>query len=130
MGTKRPRPVVLDTGALIAFERNVPKVRLLLELAIESGTRIYAPAAVIAQAWRDGAKQTRLSRLVGSGWLLVQPLDLEEAKASGSICGRSNTADIVDASVVLLARHHGGIVVTSDPSDIVKLDRALQVETC
>ena len=130
MGTKRPRPVVLDTGALIAFERNVPKVRLLLELAIESGTKIYAPAAVIAQAWRDGAKQTRLSRLVGSGWLLVQPLDLEEAKASGSICGRSNTADVVDASVVLLARRHGGIVVTSDPSDIVKLDSGLQVETC
>ena len=37
MGTQRPRPVVLDAGAFIAFERNDPKVRTLVELALTPG---------------------------------------------------------------------------------------------
>ena len=34
----------------------------------------------------------------------VQALDYEEAQATGSVCGKSGTSDVVDASLVLLAR--------------------------
>lgn len=130
MGAKRPRSVVLDTGALIAFERNEPRIRRLIELAVEHGALVHVPAGVVAQAWRDGSRQARLSRLVGSGWLSVQPLDTEEAKGAGSICGRCKTSDVIDASVVLLARRYAAVVVTSDPDDIARLDPDLQVEIC
>jgi hypothetical protein len=37
VGARRPRPVVLDAGAFIAFERNDRKVGTLIELAVAHG---------------------------------------------------------------------------------------------
>ena len=130
MGTARPRPVVLDTGALIAFERNDPRVRRLIEMAFQRGGEVHVPAAVVAQAWRDGRTQVRLGRLVDSAWLKIAPLDTEEAKAVGALCRRSRTTDVVDASVALLARRHGAAVVTSDPDDLLRIDGALDLFRC
>ena len=130
MGARRPRPVVLDTGALIAFERNDERVLRLIELALERAVPVHVPACVIAQAWRDGRRQVRLGRFIESGWLAVTALDLHEAKGAGVLCARSRTADVVDASVVLLARRHGAVVVTSDPDDIRRLDDRLEVFVC
>ncbi|MDQ3630235.1 MAG: PIN domain-containing protein [Actinomycetota bacterium] len=130
MGPKRPRAVVLDAGALVAFERNDQRVRRLIELATEHGGSLHVPAGVIAQVWRDGARQARLSRLVKSGVLDVQNLDSDEARAVGSLCALTGTADVVDASVALLARRHRAVVVTSDPDDVRRLDAGLAVVRC
>ena len=96
-------PVVLDSGALIAFERNDRKVRTLIELAHTHGRKLHIPAGVVAQVWRDGRQQARLSRLLGSNVVEVNVLDRAEAQAVGVLCKESNREDIVDASVVLLA---------------------------
>lgn len=130
MGPARPRPVVLDAGALVAFERNDRHVRRLIELAAEHDGSLHVPAGVLAQVWRNGARQTRLARLLSSGLLEVQDLDTPEARATGSLCGVTGTADIVDASVALLARRHRAAVVTSDPDDLRRLDAELQLVTC
>ncbi len=130
MGPARPRAVVLDAGALLAFERNDRRVRRLVELAAQHGESLHVPAGVIAQVWRDGARQARLSRLVNSGLLNVRDLDLEEARAAGSLCGITGTADVVDASVALLARRHKAAVVTSDPRDLRRLDADLPLIEC
>jgi hypothetical protein len=34
----------------------------------------------------------------------------------------TGTADVIDASVVLVAREHRDIIVTGDPSDLRRLD--------
>lgn len=130
MGPARPRAVVLDAGALVAFERNDRRVRRLIELAADHGASLHVPAGVIAQVWRDGARQARLSRLVSSGLLDVRNLDLEEARAAGSLCGITGTADVVDASVALLARRHRAVVATSDPDDLRRLDADLPLIRC
>jgi predicted nucleic acid-binding protein len=130
MGTRRPRPVVLDSGAWIAFERNDRKVRTLIELALAHGGDIHTPGGVVAQVWRDGSRQVRVARLLGSGFVHVQALDREEAQAVGAICGKSGTRDIVDASVALLARRHGAAVVTSEPEDVARIDPTLDVVAC
>jgi len=130
VGPARPRAVVLDAGALVAFERNDRRVRRLIELAAEHGASLHVPAGVIAQVWRDGARQARLSRLVSSGLLDVRNLDLEEARAAGSLCGITGTADVVDASVALLARRHRAVVATSDPDDLRRLDADLPLIRC
>jgi len=130
VGPRRTRPVVLDAGGLIAFERNDRRVRRLVELAIEHDRTLHVPTGVVAQVWRDGARQARLARLVGSGRLSVRSLDLEEAQAAGVLCGAAQTRDVVDASVVLLARRHGAVVVTSDPDDLSALDPKLEVIAC
>lgn len=130
MGTSRPRPVVLDTGALIAFERHGRQVRELVELSITEGATLHCPAGVIAQVWRQGTRQARLARLLRSRVLTVRPLSLEEAQAVGILCGASATADIVDASVAVLARRHNAIVVTTDPDDLRRLDASLSLIVC
>jgi predicted nucleic acid-binding protein len=130
MGARRPRPVVLDAGALIAFERNDRKVRTLVELALAHGGALYTPGGVVAQVWRDGSRQARLARLLGSGLVHVQALDREEAQATGSVCGKSGTSDVVDASVALLARRQGAAIVTSDPADLRRIDPSLDLVAC
>jgi predicted nucleic acid-binding protein len=126
VGEKRPRPVVLDTGGLIAYERGDRKVVALLELAEE----VHIPAGALAQVWRNPAKQVRLVRLVRAEEVEVDPLDEQAACAAGQLCGATGTADAIDASVVLVARSDGGIVVSSDPGDMKKLDPGVSVVTC
>lgn len=102
----------------------------MVELALAHGSVLHVPGGVVAQAWRDGRWQARLARLLGSGVVKVQPLDGDEARATGVICGQSRTDDIVDASVVLLARRHRAPVVTSDPDDIARIDANVEVVSC
>jgi len=121
---------VLDAGAFVAFERNDRAVRSLIELAVTEGAALHTAGGVVAQVWRNGARQARLARLIGSGVIAVQPLDLEEAQATGALCGESRTRDIVDVSVVLLARRHAAVVVTSDPDDLHRIDPDLVCIRC
>lgn len=130
MGPSSPRPVVLDAGALIAFERADRLMFRLVELAVAHDRVLHVPAGVVAQVWRDGGRQVRLARLIGSTSLEVTSLDLAEAQATGALCGLTDTADIVDSSVALLARRLRATVVTSDPQDIRRLDATLSVVRC
>jgi hypothetical protein len=115
---------------MIAFEKNDRKIRTLIELALTHGAPLWTAGGVVAQVWRDGSRQVRLARLLGSGVVQVQPLDRDEAQATGVLCGEAGTKDIVDASVVLLARKHAAIIVTSDPDDLKRLDPAAQLVAC
>jgi len=126
VGAKCPRPVVLDAGALIAVERSNRRIVALLELADE----IHVPAAVVAQVWRNPARQVRLVRLLATEAIRITALDEIEARAVGHLCAASATANIVDASVALLARRVAGVVVTSDPDDLSAIDPGLELFTC
>ena len=52
----------------------------------------------------------------------VVPLTDGQARAAGQLCGVTRTRDVIDASVVLLAREHALPVVTSDVDDLTRLD--------
>jgi hypothetical protein len=54
-------------------------------------------------------------------------LDESEAYAMGELAGRSGHSDVVDVHVVLCARRRRDRVVTSDPSDLAKVDRTLRL---
>ena len=119
--------IVLDTGALIAFERNNRPVVAVVARAIAEGVPITIPAGVVGQAWRDGRRQVRLVRLLGSGAVTVEPLDDARSRAAGQLCGVTGTADVIDASVVLCARGRGRVVMTSDVDDLSRLDATLRL---
>jgi hypothetical protein len=122
---------VLDAGALIAFERNHLGVRRLVELALERRQSLHVPAGVVAQVWRDGRRQARLATLLASDLVVVHPLDLDEARGAGALCGLKGSAGVVDASVVILARRlEPAVVVTSDPEDLSRLDPRLELAVC
>lgn len=126
MGAQRPRPVVLDAGALIAIERADRRIVRLLELA----DQVHVPGAVVAQVWRNPARQVRLVRVLATEEVTIAPLDGAEARAVGQLCGASGTADVVDASVVLLARRVAGVAVTSDSDDLRRIDPGLELVEC
>src|SRR5690606_16785450 len=116
----------LDSGALIAFERRKRDVVAIVLRAQRHGIRLAAPAAVVAQVWRNGSRQASLARLLGSDLVEIVPLDDMRARAAGQICGVTGTHDIVDASVVLCARERGHAVLTSDVEDLERLDSSLR----
>ncbi len=122
MGKKSPPVVVLDTGALIAFERADAKMRALVREALRSGGRLVVPAGVVGQAWRDRARQVALGALLHGPMTVVPSLDQPLAEAAGILCGRADTSDVIDASVVLIARRERASIVTSDTDDLRRLD--------
>lgn len=117
----------LDAGALIAIERADRRVTALLMAARARGARLAVPAAALAQVWRGGARQARLAALQRSRFVDVVPLDGSDARLAGQLCGLRGTTDVVDASVVICARRRPGVVLTSDPADLLQLDARLRV---
>jgi len=127
--SKTPSVTVLDAGALIAFERGNGRMRALFEEARATEDRLVIPAGVLAQVWRDPARQVALGGLVKAKSTTVVPLDQALAEAAGLLCGRRKTADVIDASVVLVARREGStaVVITSDTDDLRHLDASLEL---
>jgi predicted nucleic acid-binding protein len=118
---------VLDAGALIAFERADRAVVAIVHQSLAHGDDLAVPAGVLAQVWRDGRRQARLARLLGSPVCSVVPLDDSSARHAGQTCGVAGTTDVVDASVVVLARRLHRPVVTGDVDDMHRLDPSLEL---
>lgn len=111
-----------DTGVLIAAERNDRFVWALHRRLLERGDAPSVPSTVLAQGWRGGP-QAQLSRLLAG--CEMRPLTEAQARACGALLARTSTTDIVDASVVVVARERNEEVLTSDPDDLGLLSSAL-----
>jgi hypothetical protein len=125
--TEKPvqRRYVLDAGALIAHERNNPKVGALLKVAARQRIEMVLPSVVLAQVWRDGSRQAVLSRMLRTPGLVQGLLHHEDAKRVGELLRESGTTDVAHAHVVVLAGRLRASVITSDPDDISKLNAEL-----
>ena len=128
MGKARSKAVVLDAGALIAFERGDARMRALCREALRVGARLLVPAGVVGQVFRDRSRQVPLRALLNGSTTEVPPLDRLLAEAAGTLCGRAGTSDVVDASVVLIAKQQRAPVITSDVKDLERLDPTLALE--
>ena len=119
--------LTLDTGALIAFEKNDRRIVILLARTLELGESLAVPAGVVGQSWRDGRRQVRLARLLAAPEVEIEPLDDYAARAAGQLCGTRGPSDVIDASLVLCARRRGHRIATGDVSDIRRLDPAIDI---
>lgn len=131
-------PVILDSAGLdeLASSRPSSTLRSLLDEAWRRRRNVIVPALVCAEVCRTAARtrsvEAVLSRHdVGAGnrpAIEVVDTTFDLARSVGVILARSRAGseDIVDAHVVAVAaRHGGGLVVTSDPDDIVRLTDAV-----
>jgi len=114
--------VTFDAGGLIALDRNDRRVVVLLARAAEIGARVTVPATALAQAIRQPARQARLARLVRQPTTEIVPLNGLDATSVGVLLAASHTTDITDAHVVICARRARQAIVTSDPTDLRRLD--------
>ena len=104
--------LVLDSGALIAIERNERSMWARLKAAEVARELPLTHGGVVGQVWRGGPRQARLARALQG--VDVRPLDRALGRAVGELLARTSSSDVIDAAVVLLA---------SDRDDIVTLDR-------
>jgi rRNA-processing protein FCF1 len=129
MGKASASPViVLDAGALIAFEKQSAKMRAIVREAASQRMSILIPAPVLAQVWRKPAEQVLLRALAYSRFSQVIALDGALAEAVGTLCARTKTRDTKNACVAIIARQGNALVLTSDPEDIERLDPTLRIE--
>ncbi|MCY4368542.1 MAG: hypothetical protein OXF41_03760 [bacterium] len=120
--------IVLDTGALIALDRGDRDTWSRLRTAFQNGDRVRVPAGVVGQAWRHPHRQVLLSRALKQSDEV--PLDGSTARASGRLCGQTDTADVIDASVAVtvansINRGAEVVLLTSDRRDLQTLLSAL-----
>jgi hypothetical protein len=114
--------LTLDSGALIALERGERRMIALLDSARKEKCSFRIPSGVVGQAWRDGRTQATLSRFLRVPEVQVVPLDEYLARFCGELCGFTNTSDVIDASVVIVARQNHDVILTSDVEDMRRLD--------
>jgi predicted nucleic acid-binding protein len=119
MGESGPRDLILDAGALIAFERGDRDFDAILRKALVLPSRIVMPATALAQVWRGGPRSAALARLIDASE--IDPLDEDRAKEVGVRLGARSGSDVADAHVVCCALENRAIVATSDPIDIETL---------
>lgn len=112
--------LVLDAGGLIAVDRRNQWVRGLLLVSQHQGVAVRTSSAVVAQVWRDGARQANLARLLGT--VEVASLDPAAGRRVGELLARTASADVVDAHLALLVEP-GDTVLTSDADALADLLR-------
>jgi hypothetical protein len=115
-------PYLYDAGALLALDKDDRRMWVRHKLAIEDDREIRVPAVVVGQVWRDGRRQVRLGQALAG--CRVDPVGLDTSKAAGVLCGKADSADVVDATVVVMAAALRAIIWTSDHRDIKTLAHA------
>jgi hypothetical protein len=108
--------LVLDSGALIALERNDRPTWRRLRQCLASGGIPVTHGGVLGQAWRgSGPRQALLA--LALDYVQVLPLDEPLGRRAGELLAQSRTADVIDAALVLLS-DDGDEILTSDEDDL------------
>ena len=116
--------LVLDSGALVALERNDRAMWRRLKAAHHAGQVPITHAGVLAQVWRGGGPRHALVARALAG-IDVRAIDERLGRSTGELLGRARRSDVIDAALVLLSAD-GDFIVTSDPDDIEPLATAAQ----
>jgi predicted nucleic acid-binding protein len=109
--------ITFDTGALIAIERRDRGMLAFMTAALNGGSKITVPAAVVAEWWRG--QRGPASRILDA--VVVEPLSGSLAKVAGETLARLPDATVVDAIVVASAARRGDLVLTSDVGDLSRI---------
>lgn len=73
--------------------------------------------AVLAQAWRDPARQVAMAMVVRA----VTVFPFGDPRVIGMRCATTGTTDVVDASLAVLADQLDQTILTTDPADMARL---------
>lgn len=111
--------LLLDTGALVAWERGDDDVASLLEVTRRAKRSVHVPTVVVAEAWRGGRRSARIAMLLNGS--RIEPLVDPIARAAGEALGAVRGATTIDAIVAASARELGVPLVTSDAGDLEAL---------
>lgn len=118
--------LILDTGALIALERNDRAMWQRLKAALQAREAPISHGGIVGQAWRGkGSRQALLAKALDM--IDIRRLDAVLGRAAGELLARARRDDVIDAALVLLA-NDGDRIITSDPQDLAPLARAADLD--
>lgn len=110
--------MIVDAGPFIADGENLnSRLWALIKRASERGEDLHTTHPVLAQVWRDPARQANLGRLVRN----FDIHSLDESVAVGRRLAATGTSDVVDAHLAVVAQQLGTFIITGDPEDMSKL---------
>jgi hypothetical protein len=112
-------PVVFDSAVLILAERDAPQFRALRAALHEERQLPAVPLPLLAEVWRDGARQANLVRALKA----TEKADCTEvlAKRAGELLAATAGTNAMDAIVVATAEQRLACVITGDPQDLAEL---------
>lgn len=128
MGPTSPRPLTLDSGALIAFEKGDRFMLALLEVVAATRTVVHIPSGVLAQVWRNSARQAPLAAFLKRDHVTVPELTRPVALQIGRLLATTGQSDVVDAQVALTGVVTNSTIVTTDFADIRALAPTAQIQ--
>jgi len=111
--------LILDAGVFVGLD-NPSRRGVILALIRKMQTEGVTPTtneAALAQAWRVPSVQVPMAMLLRA--TAVYPFG--DPRAIGRRCALAKTADVVDASLAVLADQLDMSVLTTDPDDMAKL---------
>jgi predicted nucleic acid-binding protein len=111
--------LILDAGALIAYEQSDERVREILAVAYARGLVPTIPAIALANVWRGDPKDARVARLLKA--CSIKPIDERVARAAGSLRRATHQAGTIDACIAVDVRRRRDAIATSDPDDMQAL---------
>lgn len=110
---------MIDAGPFIVDGGNVnSRLWALIKRATERGDELHTTHPVLAQVWRDPARQANLARAVRH----FETHSLDESRSVGRRLARAGTADVVDAHLAVVAESLGTFILTGDPDDMTALN--------
>jgi hypothetical protein len=113
--------MILDAGVLVSVDRRDRAAGQFTRTTDEDDEDLHTSEAVVAQVWRDGARQAVLAAFLKT--VEIHPLD--DGRAVGQLLRDSGTSDVVDAHLGLLAQRLDDDILTGDVDGLTRVVAAL-----
>ena len=116
--------MIIDAGPFIVDGENVnSRLWALIQRATERGDDLHTTHPVLAQVWREPARQANLARAVR----LIDIHALDDSVTVGRRLAQSGTSDVVDAHLAIVAESLGTFILSGDPGDMSALNARFEI---
>ncbi len=110
--------IVDATPFIVDGERVNSRLWALVKRNLERGGELHTTHPVLAQVWRQPGRQANLARALRNFDIHA----LDDAVPVGLKLAESETSDVVEAHLVVIAEMLGTFVLTGDPDDMTALN--------
>ena len=111
--------MIVDAGPFIIDGEKVnSRLWALIKRAAERDAELHTTHPVLAQVWRERARQANLARALRHFEIHA----LDDSLTVGRRLASSATSDVVDAHLAVIAEMLGTFILTSDPDDMTELE--------
>lgn len=116
--------MIVDAGPFIVDGANVnSRLWAIIKRATERGDDLHTTHPVLAQVWREPARQADLARAVRHFDIHA----LDESVSIGRRLAETKASDVVDAHLAVVAESLGTFILTGDPNDMSRLNARFEV---